>query len=163
MNYIEFTETLKKQVESQDFTGQLQLAITICKEMYPWYERFFDEHRWGNPYLLKDALDTCEDVLEDPTAGEYVPQFIKQVREIIPDLDDFQDKLASYAFNASSSVYETLQFIQDEDCIRIFNIVACYIDTFDSQVKDNEELTEEELDNNPVIADVRKFLLESTK
>lgn len=163
MNYTAFITILQNQIDSLDYRRQLELAVLICKEQFPNYKKFFDSQKWGNPYLLQDCINSCEFTATETIDKHSLKEFVAEIKAIIPDLDDFESKTASYALNAAASVYEMLEFIQDEDKIHIYNIVAYYIDTIDSQILEEEDLTDEELDIHPVVIDVRDFLLESSR
>ena len=82
---------------------------------------------------------------------------------MIPDMDDFGSELASYALNASASVYETLEFLVDNNAAHIVNITTYYTDTIDFIVRQEAELTIEEIDKHPLMIKARNFLLEETK
>jgi uncharacterized protein YjaG (DUF416 family) len=161
MNFQEFTSMFKKQVDRISFERKLDLALSICKRLFFDYQKFYEENDWGNPDVLLDAIN----IIEKSKAGSYDQKHLKsilqRIDEVTPDSEDFGE--ANYAINASGAVYETLEFLLDRDESHIYNIGTYLIDTVDSRVQDDEDLSEDEIDQHPLMVDAKNYLLQETK
>ena len=137
MNYEDLIKTLQIQVSLLEKDRQLGLAIKICKDLFFDYQAFFESYEWGNPDLLLDAIATCEKALNDSLDILKIKELIPQVSSVIPDTDDFGSEFGSYGLNASAAVFETLEFLVDNDWKHITNIAEYYLDTIDLKVQEN--------------------------
>jgi uncharacterized protein YjaG (DUF416 family) len=163
MTYRDFTELLKQQTSAQEYKPALKFSILICQKLYFEYKKFTEVEDWGNADLLMDAINVCQQTLQNSVDGNKIKVLIPQVDSIIPDMDDFGSVLSSYALNASAAVYETLQFILDKDKSHVYNIATYYTDTIDFKIQEEKELTEMEKEKHPVIVEARNFVIDQTK
>jgi uncharacterized protein YjaG (DUF416 family) len=163
MTYQEFTSTIQNQISLLSPKRQLELAIKICKELFFEYQNFSEFYKWGNPDLLLDGINLSEKALNDNMDLPKIKELIPKIDSVTPDMDDFGSELASYALNASASVYEALEFLIDGDTRHVVNICTYYTDTVDFKVQEEAELTEEQIDKHPLMIKARRFLLTETK
>lgn len=164
MNYQDFTKTIKNQISLLPQERLLDLALKICKELFFEYQSFSEKYKWGNPDFLLDGINLCDKNLKGETEFPNIRELMSRIDSVTPDMDDYNsDELASYALNAAASVYEMLEFLMDNDKIHIINIATYYTDTFDFKVQENNDLTEQEIDNHPVMIKARQFLIDETK
>src|SRR5262249_16724706 len=92
-----------------------------------------------------------------------IEEMLLTVEAITPDTEDFGNNIGSYALNAATSIYETLQFILDKDLLHIYNIGTYLTDTVDFKICEQEDLTDEQIDKEQMMIEVRSFLLEQVK
>ena len=164
MDYQEYIRLLKIQINSQSYKQQLEFAVMICKKMYLEYQNFVGVYKWGDANLLMDAIKICDNSKDNYVDINQVKELIPTIDLIIPDMDDFGgSEIGSYALNASVSVYETLEFIIDQDKSHIFNIATYYTDTIDFKIQEEKELTEMEIDNHPLMIEAWKYIIDLTK
>jgi hypothetical protein len=163
MNYQDFTDILQNQVLLLPPKRQLELALKICKELFFEYQMFSKTYNWGNPDLLLDGINLSEKALSGDLNSSKIKDIMPKIDSVTPDMDDFGSELGSYALNASASVYETLEFLIDNDKTHIINIATYYTDTVDFKVQEELELTQEEIDKHPLMIKARQFLLTETK
>jgi uncharacterized protein YjaG (DUF416 family) len=163
MNYREYTAILKHQTSSLVYQPQLKFAILICEKLYFDYQKFSELEKWGDPTLLMDAINVCQQVLENSVDIGRVKALIPKIDLITPDMDDFGSELGSYALNASAAVYETLEFITDRDQTHIYNIATYYTDTIDFKIQEVKQLTELEIENHPLMIEAWNFIIDQTK
>lgn len=136
----------------------------ICKKLYFEYQKFVEIYQWGDVDLLMDAINLCNRSIENEVAVTQIKELIHKVDLVTPHMNDFEgSEIASYALNASASVYETLQFITDKDKIHIFNIANYYTDTIDFKIQEDTDLTELEIETHPLMIEAWKFVLDQTK
>ena len=164
MNYQDFTKTIQNQISLLTQKRQLELALKVCKELFFEYQRFSETFNCGDPDLLLDGINLSEKALISEIDSSKIRALMLKIDTVTPDMDDFgSSELGSYALNASASVYETLEFLMDHDKIHIINIATYYTDTIDFKIQEEAELTEEEIDNHPLMTKARHFLLAETK
>jgi len=164
MNYRDYITILKNQINSQPYKEQLHFALMICKKLYFEYQKFADKYQWGNADLLMDAINICQQAIENSADLTRIKELLPEIDSITPDMDDFgSDYQASYALNASASVYETLEFIKDQDKTHIYNIATYYTDTIDFKIQEAKDLTDLEIENHPLMIEGWNFIIEQTK
>ena len=163
MNYRDYTTLLKSQTSSQAYQPLLEFAVLICKKLYFDYQKFTEVEKWGDANLLMDAIKICQQTLENTADTNEVKALIPQIDSITPDMDDFGSELGSYALNASAAVYETLEFITDQDKTHVYNIATYYTDTIDFKIQEDKELTQLEIENHPLMIEAWNFIIEQTK
>lgn len=161
MKYEDFDRTFKLQSTNLSWVKQLSLSISICKKLLIDYQIFSEKNDWGNPDLLLDAIDLAEKSLSQKPNATTVRSLLPKIDEITPDTEDFDD--ASYALNACSAVYETLEFIIDNDSTHIYNIGTYLTDTIDFKIQEDDNLEQDQIDKHPLMIETRKYLLESTR
>lgn len=163
MTYEDFTGTIQNQILVLPKKRQLQLAIKISKKLFFEYQKFSELYNWGNPDLLLDGINLSEQALSDKPDISKIKDLLPEIEAITPDMDDFGGEPGSYGLNASASVYETLEFLIDNDAAHIVHIATYYTDTIDFKVQEETEITMEEIDKHPLMIRARQFLLEETK
>jgi uncharacterized protein YjaG (DUF416 family) len=164
MNYQEYIRLLKKYTSSQSYEHQLKFAVLISQKLYHEYQIFFETYGSGNPKLLMDAILLCQQIFENTRDSNTVKMLLQEIDLIIPHIDDFGgDKIASYALNASAAVYETLELINDKNSLHTYNIANYYTDTIDFKIQEGETLTEEEIENHPLMIEAWNFVLGQLK
>ena len=164
MNYQDFTKNIKNQISLLPQERCLDLAFKICKELFFEYQAFSEKYEWGNADFLLDGINLCDKALHGETDLANIRELMPKIDSVTPDMDDYNsDELASYALNAAASVYETLEFLIDNDKTHIFTIASYYTDTIDFKVQEDSDLTEDEIDKHPLMIKARQFLLDETK
>lgn len=162
MHYIDFSQQLKKQLSKIDTNQQAKLALVICKKLLPDYQNFFEIHNWGNPDVLSNIVSLIEQSLKNPVEYKIITEGIQLLETITPDTDDFDDTKCSYALNTCIAIQETLSFILSQDTTHIYNVCITYTDTIDFKIQEEGELSEEEINTHPLMAETRNFLLLET-
>ena len=85
---------------------------------------------------------------------------LSKVEAFLPDMDDYNsDTIASYGLNACAAVCDSLQFLTDQDKNHIYSISTYYTDTIYIRLQENNDMTSEEVENHPVTAQSRNFIL----
>jgi len=164
MNYQEFAKIIKNQISLLPQERCLDLALKICKELLFEYKAFSQKYEWGNADFLQNGINLCEKALNGEIDLSNIRELMSKIDSVTPDMDDYNsDELASIALNAVTSVYETLEFLIDNDKTHIINIASYYTDTIDFKVQEDIDLTEDEIDKHPSMIKARQFLLVETK
>lgn len=163
MNYQEYISLLKIQTSSRPFQRQLEFAVMICKKLYFDYKDFVEVEQWGDADLLMDAINICSRVIAQSPDIAQIKELIPKIDLITPHMDDFGNNMGSYALNASAAVYETLEFIIDQDNTHIFNIGNYYTDTIDFKIQEEKDLSQQEIENHPLMIEAWNFIVNETK
>ncbi len=164
MKYEEFVTVFNKQVFSHNYERQLTFAIEVCKKLYFDYVVLSDKYNWGDKDVLLDAITLIEQSKSNDITQSLIDKTLSQLDNITPDMDDFgSDELSTLALNACAAVYNSIQFITDKQPEHIYDIGICLSDTIDSKVQEQQTLTEQEIENDPLIIETRKYLIEISK
>jgi uncharacterized protein YjaG (DUF416 family) len=160
MTYQEFTSKFKLQATKTSYNNQIQLALSVCKKLFFDYQVFSDKNNYGDSDMLLDAIKLIEEAARAAFDKEVISKMIDSIMNITPDTEDFGD--ASYALNACVSVCQSLQFLLDEDAEHIYTIGTMLTDTIHFRIQEDSDLTQEQIDRNPIMTETRKYLLELT-
>ena len=160
MTYQDFQTIFKQQVDTLPYESLLDLALAVCKRLYFDYENFVMVEHWGDKDVLMDAIRLCDQAKTELNA-DSIKKMLIQVVAVTPDTEDFGDLSGSYALNAAASVYDTLQFILDKEPVHIIAIGTYLTDTVDFKIQEREHLTEEQIDEHPMMVEARDFMLKS--
>jgi uncharacterized protein len=163
MQYDEFISQFKKQVFLLDYDRQLTLAIDVCKKLYFDYVEFSEKYDWGDINVLLDAIVLIEQSRTIDVEQSLFDKTLSQLDTITPDMDDFGgDVLGSYALNACVAVYNSIQFIGNKQPEHIYDIGICLTDTIDFRIQEQQNLIQQEIDNNPLMIEARKYLIDQS-
>lgn len=164
MKYEEFITKFNKQVFSIDNNKRMTLAIEVCKKLYFDYVKFSDKFQWGDKDILLDAIDILEQFKSLEINKGLLDQTLRKIDMITPDMDDFGgEAIASYALNSCVAVYNSLEFLLDKSPKHTYDVGICMTDTIDFKIQENEDLTEEEIDKNPLMIEARNYLIDKSK
>ncbi|MCX6316887.1 MAG: DUF416 family protein [Bacteroidetes bacterium] len=157
MNFTDFNRLFDQKVHSLSRIKQLDLAIAVCKQLFPDYQQFYLDEQWGDPDLLLDGIAYCEHHLEQSPEHATVKRMQDQLLSVVPYTDDFDN--ATYALKAGVAVLETLDFLSDDDAAQILAVGTCLTDTIDFKIQEEMELTEAQINIHPMMVEARRFLL----
>jgi uncharacterized protein YjaG (DUF416 family) len=164
MKYVAFSTVFKSQIFALDHFRLLSLAKEVCKKLYSDYVDFSDKYHWGDKEFLLDAILSIENLDSSQLTQKTIADTLSQLDTITPDIDDFEsDVLASAALNACVAVSYTFQFIADKKPNHIYHVGICLTDTIDCKIQEQKELDEEAIDNNPLMIEARKYLIDKSK
>lgn len=158
MTYQEFNSTFKKHVAQLPFEQQLGLALDICQKLFFDYQQFCQENKWGNPDILLDAIHLIKQSKIDVPDRSLLATTINKVEEVTPEAEDFVE--ANYALNACTAVCHTLYFLLENKPEHIYYVGISLYDTIDARVQDDHDLSEQDIDQHPMMIDTRKYLLQ---
>jgi uncharacterized protein len=156
MSFVEFNKILQSHINTLTYEKQFELALSVSKRLFPDYKDFFYENQWGDPDVLLDAIELCQQHKKE-TSENILKEMLLKVDSVTPHTEDFEN--ASYALNACTSVYETLEFLIDNDQKHILNIGSYLTDTIDFKIQENNDLSEQQINNHPMMIEARNFLI----
>jgi len=103
-------ESLEKELEQLPALHRIAFAASGCERLLPNYNAFSREENWGDPLILRKALDEVWEILR----GKPIDvEAIEQLRidcysdDIVPHSEDFSGYVGQ-AQEACSAIYHTL-------------------------------------------------------
>ncbi len=157
MTYEAFINNFKSHIIALSYKERLSLAISVCEKLFVDYQDFYEENNWGDPGVLLEAIKLCRLSQTDNVEEIHLKEALVKFDRITPDTEDFSN--ASYALNACVAICGTLEFIMDKEAMHVFNVGVCLTDTIDVGVREEGDLTEEQIDEHPMMIEAREFLL----
>ncbi|MFN6084382.1 MAG: DUF416 family protein [Fluviicola sp.] len=164
-NLNKFQEQIEKEIKKSTDFKRIQFGLDICKRLLPDYKDFELKEKWGDSETLKKAISFIDSIEKNGFDNlEKLDLLIKSVENVIPDTEDFSSWEASYALNASVSVFELLSYLKDKDYKHIMTISTLMTDNLDFKIQmKNRNISEKEIDNHPMLIDEFKNQLEMFK
>jgi len=91
---------------------RVAFAVTIAEKLYPNYVAFSKNKNWGDPNVLRGALDEIWKSIEEGQLmkNDSVVQLRKKIEDVTPDMDEFGSEIqGSLALDAAAAVYSALE------------------------------------------------------
>lgn len=149
---IEIREALKNLSTEK----LILFAMLCCERLYPNYFLFSEETGWGDNTVLIEGIDKIVEFLQSNELNEnQIKQIQNKIDSITPSTEDFSTILVSFALDACTSVYETLDFLLDPNIDKIVDVAIFARDTVDMFIQEKEmmDYTEPEfeikIENDP--------------
>ncbi|MDP4151298.1 MAG: DUF416 family protein [Bacteroidota bacterium] len=129
------------QLKDLDSTKQMTFAYLTCERLYPNYVNFSRQYNFGDPEILKDALDRIyRYLLYKEIDKEKLILLIKEVEENTPEPGDFDSILASSALDACTAIIESLNSLVNDQPPQLDNISVIATDTVSMYIHDRDNL-----------------------
>lgn len=130
-------EYILNKLKKYDSTQNIAFGLSCCERLYRNYCRFYEESDWGNPALLREALDFLWDGLQKNAYNyKVLTEYITAIDTVTPNIDDgFESIFDSPALDASSSIKMLFEYLVHEDSAFIANIAALCRDTVDMHIQ----------------------------
>ena len=123
MNWNEYKDKLRLNIDGISSEQKLQFAIEICDRLLPDYQNFSELYKWGEINPLRDGLKYCKEFVNGiELEFDSVKKLIKRIEINTPNSEDFGQIEGSLALNAACAISETLNFILDKNNERIVDI-----------------------------------------
>jgi len=137
-----FEQEIKTRLGSLSKNGKIFFSILTCEKLYPYYVAFEEKYKWGNSEILADAISLTYEFLINRNAISVneIMEMLSKIDLITPDMDDFGSALSSFALNASTSTYSTLQYLLDGNIDHIADVVSYTLDTIDMFIQEKEDM-----------------------
>lgn len=132
---------LRRELSGLSTNHRVTFCAACSQRLLPSYERFFRMERWGNPEILKAAIEEVWQFLQENQglSRERIRDLARQCEEAAPDTERFSSHYTSAALDAASALVETLQCCEDGDPKHGVNAAISARDSVDMylQVRDN--------------------------
>lgn len=126
----------KKNLGRLSDKAKLFFAALTCDHLYLNYVHFQETTGWGDPEILRKAIDTIYQYLinEELYTSNDIQVLIDSFGLITPDTEDFPEITSSYALDACTAVLSTLRFIIESNLDSIVEVATYARDTVDMYV-----------------------------
>ena len=121
--------------------AKLLFAVLTCDHLYPNYVHFNNAAGWGNPRILRNAINSVFMYLIDDSLFDTIEirTILEEVDGITPDTEDFTEVDASFALDACTAVLGTLQFIIEPKVEFVIQVASYATDTVDMFILDRDD------------------------
>lgn len=118
--------------------------------MQPLYTDFCEAEEWGDLALYARGIDALYGFSLDGSTTAAA-QILTETHHLFPDLDEFDNLLVSYAFDACVVLYEALLFVSTQQEAHFHSHLAAVTDCIDTFVQMYQELDPDEEDFNEIL------------
>lgn len=133
---------------------KLLFAMLTCERLYPNYVYFQNTFSWGDSKVLLNAIGVAYQYLikKDLFEKSEIQELINEVDMITPDTEDFSEIFVSFALDACTSLYSSLNFILDQKLEHIVDVAIYARDTVDMFIQERDNLSYDSVDIEDRIA-----------
>jgi uncharacterized protein YjaG (DUF416 family) len=136
-----FLDQLEGELGSLPIVNQIAFAAACCERAIPNYCFFSEIEKWGDPKVLRSALDQVWSFIEGrPFAPEEAGDLEARCKALTPDSDNFSNDYTTAAQEAAFMVTLLLQWYLDRTPRYAVRIAAFARDTIDLYVQISEGL-----------------------
>jgi len=126
----------KRYIESSlDALGRFQkiaFAAACCERMLPNYQVFYEAEHWGNPAVLREAIDLVWlYIASDEHQNDELRKLSKEFDKLIPDSEDFVSLHTSAATAAALAILETVKCCINKDICEAIDVADYSYDSID--------------------------------
>jgi uncharacterized protein YjaG (DUF416 family) len=129
------------ELKGLDIIKQAAFAYLTCERLYPNYVYFSDNYNFGNPSVLREAIDFIyRNLFEGNVNKNKVYSLVKEVGKNTPDTEDFSVIFVSSALDACTCILDSLDFLLTKDFAKITYISTYGVDTADMYIREIENI-----------------------
>ena len=142
-------DALEKRVARLPPRHRAAFAALCTERMLPNYAMFSRLCRWGDPQVLRSALEKIYEALASEWVDESAMKKLKaSCSKLIPDLDEFADESVSWAADAGHALEATFECLLTGDASQALACATASKDTVDNFIQEQTELSY----SDPVLA-----------
>jgi hypothetical protein len=108
---------------------QVAFALLCCERMYPNYLVFVQDSSWGDPNVLRNALDVAWLALGEGQSRQDDQDLVRACEEAAPDTEDFASDHTSAALDAALSTASLVEILEKFDTQKVIEISQQAFDT----------------------------------
>ncbi|GAA6617116.1 DUF416 family protein [Scytonema sp. NUACC26] len=131
-------DALEKELEGLSPLHRIAFAASCCQRLLLNYNAFSHQENWGNPSVLRTALDEVWQILQGkPVDAALIRRLIEDCSDVIPDSDEFTSPNLIYdveAQEAAIAICNTLEACLDPTPEQIIKVATCVTNTIDAFV-----------------------------
>ncbi|TSJ40643.1 DUF416 family protein [Mucilaginibacter corticis] len=137
-----YRQQIKNEVQLLSDVKKIAFAALTSEKLYPNYVFFQKNTGWGNAGILESALVVIYQSMlnRNKIDKEIIKDSIFAVDSITPDTEDFPGLLTSFALDSCTSIYNTLNYLLDNNIEHIIDVAIYARDTVDMFVQEKEDL-----------------------
>jgi hypothetical protein len=135
LNLYKF-DALEKELEGLPPLHRIAFAASCCERLLPNYNAFSFLEKWGDPSVLRTALNEVWQILQGkPVDAALIRRLIEDCEGVIPDSDDFTSANLIYdveAEEAAIAICNTLEACLNPTLQQIIRVANCVTNTIDA-------------------------------
>ena len=151
--------SLRKRLARLSPSARLAFAAACGERLLPNYRAFVKSASWGDPALLREALDYVWSSINAGTVDRNrVQELLSGCERAVPDSESFSSDWTSAAIDAGTAVIEALEALLDGSMEHIVNTAIFCRDTVDMfiQIRDRLDFNsdpnfESKISENPLM------------
>ncbi|MEH2258927.1 DUF416 family protein [Nostoc sp.] len=137
LNLYKF-DALEKELGGLPHLHRIAFAASCCERLLPNYNAFSRLENWGDPSVLRTALNEVWQILQGkPVDAALIRRLIEDCEDVIPDSDDFTSPNLIYdveAQEAGIAICNTLEACLNPTPQQIIRVANCVTNTIDAFV-----------------------------
>lgn len=139
----QYRQEIKRRLMPLKDEQKLLFAVLTCERLYPNYEYFQNTFSWGDSKVLSNAIGIIYQNLikKDLFEKSEIQELINEIDVITPDTEDFSEIFVSFALDACTSLYSSLNFILDQKLEHIVDVAIYARDTVDMFIQERDNLS----------------------
>src|SRR5262249_35383805 len=120
---------------------RIVFAASCCERLFPNYLAFYEAEGWGDPKILRSALDEVwSHALGKHLSIQRIPTLIQQTDRVIPDTEDFRCPFTSAALDAGTAIIVALQCAANGSADSSAEAAEYAVDTIDMYIQARDGL-----------------------
>jgi uncharacterized protein YjaG (DUF416 family) len=136
-----FLNKISGLINSFHFKQLVMLNITTCEKVLPIYSLFSNYESWGKKEILDEALILQYQFLQNLSISDSeIENILDEIENNSPDLDSFDNGLASYALDACIIFMESLTFLKSKDINSVISVASSSRDLVDMFVQERNDI-----------------------
>ena len=129
-------DQLKSRLKALTHLQRFAFLLSICERLSPNYRYFSAAEGWGDPELLREALDLAWSFLQGVDVSARAEALGEKMEENTPDTDDFDSVFVSSALDAAVCTSNLLGLIRSDDVVSVVEGASLARDTVDMYVQE---------------------------
>ncbi|MDF5725293.1 MAG: DUF416 family protein [Rhizonema sp. PD37] len=140
-------DALEKELEKLPTLHRIAFAASCCERLLPNYNAFSRQENWGDPSVLRIALDEVWQILQaKPVDAALIRKLIEDCEGVIPDSDDFGGLSDMEAQEAAIAICNTLEACLDPTPQQIIKVANCVTDSIDAFLDESFNVSESKVE-----------------
>jgi uncharacterized protein YjaG (DUF416 family) len=132
-------------LEKLNFKKQLAFAYLCSERFFPNYQFFFENYNFGNPDILRTAIDYVYESIFDTIKEQSTDPLLEQIHINIPHTNNFTTFYAGIAMYSSGIVYESVNLIKQLEVSRILDDISTMCtDAVDLFIQERDDMDYED-------------------
>ncbi len=141
-------------LKTLDFTSQKVFAYLTCERLYPNYEYFSNAYKFGDPAILRNAIDFLySNLFINDLQTVNITRLKSDVDKNTPDTEDFETIFTSFALDACTCILDSLDFLVDKDFSKIEYISSYGTDSVNMYIREFEDI---DISDNELLAKINE-------
>lgn len=120
---------LKKRLQTLPQWKQAAFALAACERLFPFYLKFSSATKWGDPAVLRRAIDLAWESMRSDCQFRAPSQAATKAEAQAPDTEDFSSEYTSAALDAALSVANLMRILEHFDLELVLEIAQASFDS----------------------------------